>query len=49
MAKKFHALTMAVAVSAVVLTGCQYQDGETNHTGTGALIGAGAGRCAGWT
>lgn len=38
---------MAVAVSAVVLTGCQYQDGETNHTGTGALIGAGAGAALG--
>ncbi|HZF00374.1 MAG TPA: YXWGXW repeat-containing protein [Methylomirabilota bacterium] len=44
---KFHALTLAVATSAVVLTGCQYPNGETNNTGSGALIGAGTGALIG--
>lgn len=41
--KPFRVLTIALAASAVVLTGCQYPNGEPNNTGTGALIGAGAG------
>ena len=38
---------MAAAISAVALTGCQYPNGEPNNTGTGALIGAGAGALMG--
>ncbi len=45
--KQIHALTLAMAVSAVVLTGCQYPNGQPNNTGTGALIGAGSGAAAG--
>lgn len=47
MVKKIHALTMAMAGSAVVLTGCQYPNGQTNNTGTAALIGGGFGAAAG--
>lgn len=45
--KKAQVLTIAVAVSAVVLTGCTYPNGEPNNTGTGALIGAGSGAALG--
>lgn len=44
---KLKVLALAAAVSAVVLTGCQYPNGEPNNTGTGALIGAGAGALMG--
>jgi uncharacterized protein YcfJ len=45
--KKVRVLTLAVAASAVVLTGCTYPNGEPNNTGTGALIGAGSGAALG--
>src|SRR5271154_5534145 len=45
--KKIHALTLAAATSAVVLTGCQYPNGEPNNTGTGTLVGAGVGATSG--
>jgi hypothetical protein len=41
--KKLPVLTIALAASAVVFTGCEYPNGEPNNTGTGALVGAGAG------
>jgi uncharacterized protein YcfJ len=44
---KLRILTLATALSAAVLTGCQYPNGEPNNTGTGALIGAGAGALMG--
>jgi uncharacterized protein YcfJ len=44
---KLHVLTLAVAVSAVVLTGCQNPDGTQNNTGSGALIGGAMGAIAG--
>ncbi|HEY3763482.1 MAG TPA: YXWGXW repeat-containing protein [Verrucomicrobiae bacterium] len=45
--KKSYVLTFAVAVSAVVLTGCQYPNGEPNNTGSGALVGGGIGAASG--
>ncbi|MGO8765685.1 MAG: YXWGXW repeat-containing protein [Limisphaerales bacterium] len=45
--KKLYVLTVAAAVSSVVLTGCQYPNGEQNNTGTGALVGGGVGAAAG--
>ncbi|HEY1661478.1 MAG TPA: YXWGXW repeat-containing protein [Verrucomicrobiae bacterium] len=45
--KKSYGLTFAVAVMAVVLTGCQYPNGEQNNTGSGALIGGGIGALSG--
>ncbi len=45
--KKLTLLTFAAAISAVVLTGCQYPNGEPNNTGSGALIGAGTGALIG--
>jgi outer membrane lipoprotein SlyB len=44
---KLRILTLATVVSALLLTGCQYPNGEPNNTGTGALIGAGAGALMG--
>jgi outer membrane lipoprotein SlyB len=44
---KFRVSTLAVAASAMVLTGCQYPNGQPNNTGTGALIGAGSGALLG--
>jgi outer membrane lipoprotein SlyB len=40
-------LSLATAVAAVAVTGCQYPDGEPNHTATGALVGGGAGAMTG--
>jgi outer membrane lipoprotein SlyB len=40
-------LALATAVVAVTLTGCQYPNGETNNTASGALIGGGAGAMTG--
>lgn len=45
--KKLRLSTWAMAASAVLLTGCQYPNGEPNNTGTGALIGAGSGAALG--
>ena len=47
MVKRFHALLVAIAGSAVVLTGCEHPSGMPNNTGTGALIGGGFGAAAG--
>jgi hypothetical protein len=44
---KFQTLTMAMAASAVVLTGCVHPNGEPNNTANGALIGAGSGAAFG--
>src|SRR5271154_6003155 len=44
---KLNALIFALAGSAVVLTGCQYPNGQPNNTGTGALTGAAIGATAG--
>ncbi len=38
---------MALAASAIVFTGCEYPNGEPNYTGSGALIGGGAGAVTG--
>jgi len=40
-------LIFALAASAVVLTGCEYPNGEPNNTGTGALTGAAIGAASG--
>jgi outer membrane lipoprotein SlyB len=40
-------LCLAAAVAAVTLTGCQYPNGETNNTASGALIGGAAGAMTG--
>jgi outer membrane lipoprotein SlyB len=44
---KLTALTLVMAVSAVVLTGCQYPNGQPNNTASGALIGGAMGAIAG--
>ena len=44
---KVNVLTWGVAVSAVLLTGCQYPNGEPNNTASGALIGGAMGAIAG--
>jgi WXXGXW repeat (2 copies) len=45
--KTLQVLTIAVAASAVIMTGCTYPNGAPNNTGTGALIGAGSGAAMG--
>lgn len=45
--KTIQALTIAVAGSAVLLTGCVNPNGTPNNTGTGALVGGGIGAAAG--
>ena len=40
---KLHVLTLALAASAVGLTGCVSPNGEPDNTASGALIGAGTG------
>lgn len=44
---KTNTLIFALAASAVVLTGCEYPNGEPNNTGSGALIGASTGALIG--
>jgi outer membrane lipoprotein SlyB len=44
---KLNALIFAAATSAVVLTGCQYPNGEPNNTGSGALAGGAIGAASG--
>src|SRR5476651_1336238 len=44
---KLHTLTLALAMSAVLLTGCQNPDGTQNNTGGGALIGGVVGALTG--
>src|SRR5277367_6512285 len=45
--KKSHVLILTTGTLAVVLTGCQYPNGEPNNTGTGALIGGAIGAITG--
>ena len=47
MKTKLKVLTLGAAVSAMVLTGCQYPNGEPNNTASGALIGGAMGAIAG--
>ena len=47
MKTKLWVFTYATAMSAVLLTGCQYPNGEPNNTGTGALVGGGLGAATG--
>lgn len=44
---KIYALSLTVATAAVLLTGCQYPNGEPNNTASGALIGGAMGAIAG--
>ncbi len=44
---KQHSLILAVAVSAVLLSGCVNPDGSQNNTGAGALIGGAFGALTG--
>jgi hypothetical protein len=44
---KFQMATLALATSAIVLTGCVHPNGEANNTANGALIGAGSGAAFG--
>src|ERR1700690_4256103 len=44
---KLRVWTLAAAVSTVVLTGCQYPNGQPNNTASGALIGGAVGAVAG--
>src|SRR5215469_16240456 len=45
--RRLQVLTLTVAASAVIMTGCTYPNGAPNNTGTGALIGAGSGAAMG--
>ena len=47
MKTKFSILIFAAATSAVVLTGCQYPNGEPNNTAGGALAGGAIGAVSG--
>jgi outer membrane lipoprotein SlyB len=47
MKTKLNIVIFAAAASAVVLTGCQYPNGEQNNTGGGALIGGAIGAASG--
>lgn len=44
---KIHTLTLTLAISAVVITGCVNPDGTQNNTGSGALIGGAIGAMTG--
>ncbi len=44
---KLHDLTLALVVSALFWTGCQYPNGDPNYTGTGALTGGAVGAASG--
>ena len=44
---KYHALNLAVATMAIVLTGCETPDGSPDRTGTGALLGGAIGAASG--
>lgn len=44
---KLNAVIFVAATAAVVLTGCQYPNGEPNNTGTGALAGGAIGAASG--
>jgi outer membrane lipoprotein SlyB len=47
MKTKLNILILTAATSAVVLTGCQYPNGEQNNTAGGALIGGAIGAASG--
>ena len=44
---KFPALVLTASTLVVLVTGCQYPNGEPNNTGTGALVGGGIGAASG--
>jgi len=44
---KLQILSLALAVLAIVLAGCEYPNGDPNYTGSGALVGGGAGAVTG--
>jgi outer membrane lipoprotein SlyB len=44
---KTNLLIVTAATSAVMLTGCQYPNGDPNYTGTGALTGGALGAASG--
>ena len=44
---KRQILTLALGASAIVLAGCEYPNGDPNYTGSGALVGGGAGAVTG--
>src|SRR5437868_3465110 len=44
---KFNASILVIGTVAMVLTGCEYPNGEPNNTGTGALVGGGIGAASG--
>jgi len=45
--RKLNTVIFVAATTAVVLTGCQYPNGEPNNTGSGALTGAAIGAVSG--
>src|ERR1700722_7339843 len=45
--RKLNTVIFMAATTAVVLTGCQYPNGEPNNTGSGALTGAAIGAVSG--
>src|SRR5579862_4677862 len=47
MKTKLKVFALATAVSAVVLTGCEYPNGQPNNTASGALIGGAVGAVTG--
>ncbi len=44
---KLHVLTLALAASVILLSGCEYPNGDPNYTGTGAVSGAAVGAVSG--
>ena len=44
---KLQILTLALAISVIGLTGCEYPNGDPNYTGTGALTGGAVGAISG--
>src|SRR5690349_892763 len=47
MKTKTNLLILTTATAAVLLTGCQYPNGDPNYTGTGALTGGAIGAASG--
>jgi outer membrane lipoprotein SlyB len=44
---KLQILSLALAASAMLFAGCEYPNGEPNYTGSGVLVGGGAGAITG--
>ena len=44
---KLKTLILVLVAPAIVFTGCEYPNGEPNYTGSGALVGGGAGAVTG--